>query len=246
MASADEDLIANKVLQECSQDIVDNVNVDLVIMRLHSKSRLTAQDVTRLENTSTPQEKKRQLYLLALADKGSAAFEDIVAILSDTALKFQPHTDLADKLRKRYKYLLSQHSNRHGETQEDKTTVTKMRTETVMDDSESRHSDNGNDIDHLSDSEQCDDQSQLLADGRADDIQASYQSRMSHVQEKQEFSASNIDTRLGHSVDVEASSSTAYGYQSSVESSRRVLKSSSSFQSTSDRMACQTPSSVKV
>ena len=230
MASAAEDIIANKVLQECSQDIVDNINVDLVIFRLHSKSRLTAQDINRLENITTSQEKKRQLYILALADKGSAAFKDIVDVLNGTALKYQPHADLADKLSKHYQRLLSQYSNKHGEPQEVEATVTKKRIETPTDNSERSCSDN--DIDHFSDSEHSDDQLQLLPDVSTGDT--------SHVQR---VSASNTRRSTGHSV---TSTNTTCGYQSSMESSRRVLNLSSSFQSTSDHMTCQTPSSVKV
>ena len=232
MASAVEDIIANKVLQECSQDIVDNINVDLVILRLHSKSRLTAQDINRLENISTSQEKKRQLYILALADKGYPAFKDIVDVLNDTGLnlKYQPHADLADKLSKHYQRLLSQYSNKHGESQEVEATVTKKRTETPTDNSERSCSDN--DIDHFSDSEHSDDQSQLLPGVSTGD-----------TSQVQKVSASNTRRSTGHSV---TSTNTTCGYQSSMESSRRGLNLSSSFQSTSDHMTCRTPSPVKV
>lgn len=236
MASpAVEDAIANKVLQECSQDIVDNIDVDLVILRLHSKGRLTAKNINRLENISTSQEKKRQLYMLALADKGSAAFEDIVDVLNDTA-KHQPHVDLADKLSKHYQRLLSQHSNKHGEPQEVKATVIKKKIETATDHLEKPYSDNSNDIDRFS--EHSGDQSPLLPDSIAEDVvQPNYQSYVKQ--------ASNVDMMAGSSDDVEASTNIACGYQSSMESSRRIPNLSSSLQDTSDNMMCQTPSSVE-
>ena len=232
MASTVEDTIANKVLQECSQDIVDNIDVDLVILRLHSKGRLTTQDI---KDISTSQAKKRQLYILGLADKGSAAFKDIVDVLNDTASKYKPHADLADKLSKHYQHLLSQHSNKQGKPQEDKAAVTKMRVEAAADDSERPCSDTGNDVDHFSGSEHSDDQSQLLPD--EDVIQPKYQSHTSHVKQ-----TSQVDMRPGSSIDVEASTNTTHGYQPLMESSVSL----SSFQNTSDHMTCQTPSAVQV
>ena len=104
MASC-EDRIANTVLQECCQDIVDHNNVDEVILRLHSKSRLTLQELNRLESIPTAQERKKQLYILALANKGYAAFKGILEVLNDTALNYKPHADLADKLSKRHRHL---------------------------------------------------------------------------------------------------------------------------------------------
>ena len=235
MASTVEDIIANKVLQECSQDIVDSIDVDLVILRLHSKGRLTTQDI---KDISTSQAKKRQLYILGLADKGSAAFKDIVDVLNDTALQYKPHADLADKLSKHYQHLLSQHSNKQGKPQEDKAAVTKKRIEAAADDSERPCSDTGNDVDHFSGSEHSDDQSQLLPDGITEDvIQPKYQSSTSHVKQ-----ASKVNMRLGSSIDVEASTNTTRGYQPLMESSVSL----SSFQITSDHMTCQTPSAVQV
>ena len=104
MASG-EDRVANTVLQECCQDIVDLINVDEVILPLYSKSRLTFQELNRLECIPTVQEKKKQFYIVALANKGSAAFEGILEVLNDTALNYKPHADLADKLSKRHRYL---------------------------------------------------------------------------------------------------------------------------------------------
>ena len=54
-----EDRVANRVLQKCSQAIVDLINIDEVTLRLHSKSRLTLQEFDRLESFSTAQEKKK-------------------------------------------------------------------------------------------------------------------------------------------------------------------------------------------
>lgn len=117
--AAVEDRVANKVLQECCQDIMDHINIDEVIMRLHSKSRLTVEELNRLESIPTTQEKKRQLYIIALANKGSAAFEDILEVLNDTSSVYKPHAVLANKLSKRYKCLsrrLTQgHSAEHAD-----------------------------------------------------------------------------------------------------------------------------------
>lgn len=99
-----EDRLANIVLRECCQDILDHINVDQVIFRLHSKGILTSQEVGSLESISFPLEKKKQLYLLGLSDKGSAAFEGILKVLNDTA-EHKPHAELADKLSKRHKHL---------------------------------------------------------------------------------------------------------------------------------------------
>lgn len=111
MASV-EDRVANKALQECCQDILDHINVDLVTFRLYSKSRLTVHEVSHIESIQTAQEKRKQLYILALADKGSEAYEDILQVLNDTA-SYKPHADLADKLSKRHK-CLSQRLARSG------------------------------------------------------------------------------------------------------------------------------------
>ena len=73
-------------------------------LRLHSKSRLTLQEFDRLEAISTTQEKKKQFYRVVLADKGSAAYKDILEVLNDTA-SYKPHVELADKLKKCHKCL---------------------------------------------------------------------------------------------------------------------------------------------
>ena len=153
--SSTEDRVANKVLQECSQEFVDDIKVDLVILRLHSKGWLTTQELRRIEESLpalTTQEKTKKLYL-ALADKGLAAFEDIISILNDTAVDHRPHADLADKLSQRYRRCLSSqhsHSDRHGRTQDDNNDVDHR-------------------VDHLDSSEHChsDDESQLLLNAAA-------------------------------------------------------------------------------
>ena len=229
MAST-EDCIANKVLQEYSQDIVDNIDVDSVIFRLHSKSWLTIEEITRLENISTLQEKRRQLYIFALAGKGFAAFKDVVGILKETASSHKAHAELADKLSNRYG-LLSQHTNESGSrSQGDKA---KARTEASIDDSDSRHSESP-DVDHFS----CldhDDQSQLLPpDGQTNVEQTNYQACA------YKRSVSDIDMRPGHGR--LASSSTTHTCRSSMGSSMRVARQlSSSFQAND-----QVPSSMKV
>ena len=104
MSTSVEDRVANRVLQKCSQAIVDHINVDEVTLRLHSKSRLTLQEYDRLEGISTTQEKKKQFYRVVLADKGSAAYKDILEVLNDTA-NYKPHAELVDKLKKCHKCL---------------------------------------------------------------------------------------------------------------------------------------------
>lgn len=115
------DVIANTALQECCQDIVDYIRVDLVMMQLHAKRWLTSEDLKLLGNISDAQEKKRQFYVLALAGKGSAAFEDIITVLKATAENHRPHRDLADKLNKHHKYLSQQSTDKHEQTQDEDT-----------------------------------------------------------------------------------------------------------------------------
>ena len=97
-----KDLVANKVLQECCQDIVDQVNIDEVILSMHAKSRLTVEELNRLNSIGmTEQEKKRLFYTTALANKGSAVFKDFIAILTDRPGNYAPHNDLVTKLTQR-------------------------------------------------------------------------------------------------------------------------------------------------
>ena len=94
-----EDRLANTVLQECCQDIVNYVNIDEIILPMHAKGRLTLEELNRLNSISmTDQEKKRLFYTIALADKGSEAFEDFIAVLQQSPGNYKPHDDLVSKL----------------------------------------------------------------------------------------------------------------------------------------------------
>ena len=150
-----EDRVANRVLQKCSQAIVDLINIDEVALRLHSKSRLTLQEFDRLESISTAQEKKKQFYRIVLADKGSAAYEDILEVLNDTAYH-KPHVELADKLRKCHKCLLrrmthsrsDENAPENAQLEEVSTASINMGEETTTACLESRlDSDDGSDVD---------------------------------------------------------------------------------------------------
>ena len=138
MVSAAEDNIANKVFQECCQDIVNHINVDLVILPLYSKTWLTIQEVDHLQKISTAEEKKRLLYINALAGKGSAAYKDILAILNDTAAYYKPHKDLVDILTNYHNRLSTQrvtraHHDKYNQTREDRTASVRIRKETTLD-----------------------------------------------------------------------------------------------------------------
>ena len=112
-----DDLVANRVLKECSPDIVAAIDFDEVIMRLHAKDILTLKDLDHLEprgletlSNADLKLKKRQLYRLALANKGSAAYEGFLEVLDEIAANesstdsenaSHPHAKLAEKLRER-------------------------------------------------------------------------------------------------------------------------------------------------
>ena len=159
MVSAIEDCIANKVLQECCQDIVNHINVDLVLFPLYSKTWLTVQEIDYLNGISTAQEKKRQLYIRALAGKGSAAYKDILTILNDTGTYYKPHADLALILSNYHsrlsthddQYVARVHRERYSQAQEVNTVPIKARKETTIDSIDplggEDYSDD-NDIDH--------------------------------------------------------------------------------------------------
>ena len=138
MVSAAEDNIANKFFQECCQDIVNHINVDLVILPLYSKTWLTIQEVDHLQKISTAEEKKRLLYINALAGKGSAAYKDILAILNDTAAYYKPHKDLVDILTNYHSRLSTQrvtraHHDKYNQTREERTASVRIRKETTLD-----------------------------------------------------------------------------------------------------------------
>ena len=124
--------VANKVLQECCQDILDHVNIELITFRLYSKSRLTVEELSKLESFSTPEGKKKQFFILALANKGYAALEGILQVLDDTE-HYKPHADLADKLRKRYKFHTHRLTQGHPDQLEVNRKLTKKRKQKTTD-----------------------------------------------------------------------------------------------------------------
>ena len=152
MVSAAEDNIANKVFQECCQDIVNHINVDLVILPLHSKTWLTIQEFEHLQKNSTSEEKKRFLYINALSGKGSAAYKDILAILNDTGAHYKPHKDLVDILTNYHSRLSTQrvtraHHDKYNQTQEDRTASVRARKETTLDSIQIQLGDDDDDVD---------------------------------------------------------------------------------------------------
>lgn len=253
MMALAEDRVANKVLRECCQDILDHINVDLVIFRLYSKCRLTVQEVSHLQSIQTAQERKEQLYMRGLADKGSAAFKDILEVLNDTS-DYKPHADLADKLSKRHRCLSQRLSQshpckHHSQVNTALTRITK-RKETITpclesqfrysDDDDSDDDDDNDDDDN--DSDQFRSRAQSLPDVAIVATAKTSQSRKSRV--KQKNPAAVVDRRTGYGATVEPAANRVLSL--SVGSSSRVTRLSSSIQNTSDPTRCRPPSSVKV
>lgn len=231
-----EDRVANTALRECCQDIVDHIIVDEVILRLHSKGRLTLQQYDRLESISTERDKKRQFYRIALADKGSAAFEDILEVLDETA-EYKSHADLVDKLRKRHRCVSRRMS--HDRTGEVAAAVVEQREETTITSLENRPS---NDDDDLNDNRS---DSQLPDIVRIETTTQTSQSRALVVEQK----ISAPTTAAGHNPLHKA---TGYGGPApsvvlslSVGSLTSITQLSSSIQCVNDTTPPPPPSSVK-
>ena len=247
MTSA-EDRIANKVLQECCQDILDHINVDSVTFRLYSKCRLTVQEVSHLESIQTAQEKRKQLYILALADKGSTAYEDILQVLNDTA-SYKPHADLADKLRKRHKCLSqrltqSGHPSKHVHYRQPREvdTVTKRKRKDVRVCLESQLDEPSDGEAEDVDEDSGDNQSRnRLLSQSLPDIAIVKVSKPRRKQVKQRIPAPLVNQNTGHG---EPAANKVLSL--SVGQSTRVTQLSSSIQNTNDLTGCQQPSSVKV
>ena len=238
-----EDRVANKALQECCQDILDHINVDLVTFRLYSKSRLTVHEVSRLESIQTAQEKKKQLYILALADKGSAAYEDILQILNDTA-SYQPHADLADKLSKRHKCLSqrlaqSGHPSKrvHYQPQEVGGTVsTRKRKETCL---ESQPSGDDDDEEEEDDDDSGDNRSHNRLLSRSLPDIAIVEARKPRTTRAKQKIPPVVDRNMSRG---EPAANKVLSLL--VGQSTRVTQLSSSIQDTNDPTACQQPLSV--
>lgn len=101
--------IANKVLRESYEDIVDLVNVDHVALLLLSWDRLTSSDYDQLKNVRRPssyaqaeQNRKEQLYDNALRGKGIKGLDAFLKALDKTADQYGPHAVLAKKLREKF------------------------------------------------------------------------------------------------------------------------------------------------
>ena len=138
--ASNEDRVANKVLQECCQDILNHINIEQITFRLYSKSRLTVEELSNLESIPTADGKKKQFYILALANKGYAALEGILEVLNDTE-HYKPHADLANKLRKRYKFHAHRPTQGHPDQLEVNRKLTKKRKQKTTDSLESQLSD---------------------------------------------------------------------------------------------------------
>ena len=95
-----QDQIANAVLQQLSPAIVGHINVNEIILLLHARNRLTANEVNELESLGDAQ-KPMKLYLKALANKGLPALNDFIEVLQETG-HYQPHIDLVTKLETKF------------------------------------------------------------------------------------------------------------------------------------------------
>ena len=234
--AATDDRVANTTLRECCQDIVDHIIVDEVILRLYSKGRLTLQQYDRLESISTERDKKRQFYRIALADKGSEAFKDILEVLSETA-EYKSHADLVDKLKKRHRCVSRRMS--HDHTGEVAAAVVEQREETTMTSLESRPSNDDDLNDNRGDG-------QLPDIVRIETTTQTSQSRALVVEQK----ISAPTTAAGHNPLRKA---TGYGGPApsvvlslSVGSLTSITQLSSSIQCVNDTTPSSPPSSVKV
>ena len=104
--SLGRDSMANEVLQESLQDIVDLVNIDEIVSRLFALKRITLSEFERLQNLNgnlTDQQRKLHLYFTTLAGKGQQGLDAFLKVLDETAGHYEPHAHLADKLRAKLK-----------------------------------------------------------------------------------------------------------------------------------------------
>lgn len=105
-----KDTLANKVLWESREDIVNLVDVDQVALRFISWKRIQSTDLDQLQNVHSvvDQRRKEQLYDTALVGKGRRGLEALLKALDETAQQHKPHAVLAEKLRKAYSIILGQ------------------------------------------------------------------------------------------------------------------------------------------
>ena len=99
-----KDSLANKVLRELREDIVNLVDVDQVARRFVSWNRISSSDLDQLQNAHTlvDQKRKEQLYDTALVGKGRKGLDAFLRVLEETAHQYKPHDVLAKKLRKEW------------------------------------------------------------------------------------------------------------------------------------------------
>lgn len=104
--SVDEDSIANEALQESYGDILNLVDIDEIVSRLHVLKRIPLSELERLQNLNchlTDQQRKLRLYITTLAGKGQQGLDAFLKALDETADQYEPHALLADKLRAKLK-----------------------------------------------------------------------------------------------------------------------------------------------
>ena len=100
------DAIANEVLQESYPDILNLVNIDDIVSQLHTLKRIPLSELERLQNLNgylTDQQRKLRLYVTTLAGKGQQGLDAFLKALDETADQYEPHVQLADKLRAKLK-----------------------------------------------------------------------------------------------------------------------------------------------
>ena len=105
-ADTDRDSIANDTLQESFGDILNLLDIDDIVSRLHVLKRIPLSELERLQNFNgnlTDQQRKLRLYVTALAGKGQQGLDAFLKALDETADQYEPHALLAKKLRAKLK-----------------------------------------------------------------------------------------------------------------------------------------------
>ena len=100
------DAIADEVLQESHQDILNLVNIGEIVSPLHTLKRITLSELERLQNLNgylTDQQRKLRLYVTTLGGKGQQGLDAFLKALDETADQHEAHALLAEKLRAKLK-----------------------------------------------------------------------------------------------------------------------------------------------
>ena len=101
MSSASgRDTIANNLLRESYQDILDLLNVGIAAPALYSRGRITLPELDQLQNMAIytdNQARRHFLYSTALADKGQEGLDTFLGVLRQT-VGHAPHAQLLDRL----------------------------------------------------------------------------------------------------------------------------------------------------